>query len=89
MKFIFLILISTPVFACKMTPEVGRRRAADAAKKAVELKTGQKDLHVRRSKGHWIVRTKKPSCREFVMDVDGGSGDCKMTGKIVSEKACP
>ncbi len=89
MKYLFLVLISTPVFACKMTPEVGRLREKDAVLKAVEMKTKQKDLHAKQSKNGWIVRTKKPSCREFRVKVEPGSGDCKMTGTILSEKACP
>ena len=89
MKYLFFVLISLPAFACKMTPEMGRLRAKDAVLKAMESKTKRKDLLVKQSKTGWIVRTKKPTCVEYKLEVEPGSGDCKVTAKILSEKPCP
>ena len=91
MKFLILVFISIPVFACKMTPEGGARKARATVLKAVKAKTGlkEKNLQARKVNGGWIVRTKRPSCREFKMNLVGGKGDCKMTARIISEKACP
>lgn len=88
MKFLFLILISTPVFACKMTAHGARQKAKATVLKAVQIKTGQKDLHAQRVRGFWIVRTKKPSCIEYKMKLHGGKGDCKMTATILSSGPC-
>lgn len=88
MKFFILVLISAPVFACKMTPQSARLKAKETVLNAVAIKTGQNNLHAQRVRGTWIVRTKKPSCREFKMKLDGGKGDCQMTAKILSENPC-
>ena len=89
MKFFVLLFLSLPAFACKMTPEMGTLRAKDAVLKAMESKTKQKDLLVKQSKTGWIVRTKKPTCVEYKLEVEPGSGECKVTAKILSEKPCP
>ncbi len=88
MKFLFLLLISTPVFACKMTPEGWRNSAEAAAIKVVAAKTGDKGLKAIRKDGQWFVRTTKLNCVEYRISIDNGNGDCNVTGTIVSEKPC-
>lgn len=72
-----------------MTREGWESRSKADAMSAVTKINGQKDLLVRFDKEHWLVRTKKPSCIEYKVNVLGRKGDCKTTTTILSERPCP
>lgn len=88
MKFLFFLLIVTPAFACKMTPEVAHRRAESAVIDVVARKLGHRNLKAFQRKGVWYVRTTRLNCEDYKVDIDYGSGDCKITGKIIEMKPC-
>lgn len=85
----FFLLFSFPVFACKMTPEGAARKAEATALATVKEKYKSQNLKVKKIGHHWIVRSTKPSCIEYRVSVEGGKGDCRMKGKILSERPCP
>lgn len=90
MKYLsFFLFLSTPVFACKVTPEVGKKRAESAALEVVSKKAGHKNLKAWQKGEFWLVRTTKLNCEEYKVEVNYGDGDCKTTGKILSERPCP
>ncbi len=86
---IFLFLFSLPALACKMTREGWELKTKAEALKVVSGKTGRKDLLARRDKNVWLIRSTKPSCVEYRVEVQGGKSNCKMTGEIISERPCP
>ncbi len=88
MKILFFTLITFPVFACKMTPESAKRRSEAAALEIVGRVNKSKELKVRKVKNHWIVRSVKPSCIEYRVKLFPIKGDCKMDGRILSQKPC-
>ncbi len=89
MIYLICALLSLPVFACKMTPEGAKRRAESAALEVVSKKTGHKNLKAWQKDLHWLVRTTKLNCVEYKVEINYGKGDCKTTGKILSERNCP
>lgn len=87
MKYFLLVFITIPVYACKVTPEAGMRKAEEAARLVVTKKTKRTDLLAKHDYPFWYVRSTKPTCVEYKVGVDGGK-DCKMTGRILGEKPC-
>lgn len=80
--------MSLPALACKVSPEVAKRREEDAALDVIAKKTGHRNLKARRTDSFWFVRTTKLNCVEYKVEIDYGKGDCKTTGKIISERPC-
>jgi len=89
MRFLLLtLLISSPVFACKMSPEIANMKAQEAALAAAAGNVGHKNLKARKEGKFWMVRTTKLDCVDYRIEVDQGKGDCKMTGKIIWMHPC-
>lgn len=88
MQLLFFVFMISPVFACKMTAEAGKRRAEASALAIVSKKVGHKNLRAFHRKNHWVVRTTRLNCEEYKVKIHGGNGDCKTTAKIVSKSPC-
>ena len=88
MKLLLFFLTVTPVFACKMTQEGGKRKAHAAAIDAVAKKLGHRNLKAFQKGESWYVRTTRLNCEDYKMEIDYGKGDCSTTAKIVSMRPC-
>ncbi len=89
MKFLLLAFITvSPAYACKLAPKSALRSEKSAALAIVKSKHKSRDLKVRRMTGHYLVRSSKPSCIDYKIEINR-TPDCKMHPEIVSEGPCP
>lgn len=89
MQILIFVFMISPVLACKMTAEGWKRKAEATALAIVSNKAGHKNLRVFPRRNHWIVRTTRLNCEEYKVEIHGGNGGCKASGKILSKKPCP
>ncbi len=88
MKYLLVFLISGSALACKIDPRTAKRSEKSAAIALVKSKNKNRELKIRRKKGHYLVRSIKPTCIEYKVKIRR-TPDCKMHPEILSEGPCP